>query len=88
MNQLAQNYKVLFISSEEHPASYLFKSKVAQYIDPENQKNIDTIGELAKGKENKFINDLIPHYDIILADSWNKIYEAAKLDFMYKEMIC
>jgi len=81
MNELAKNYKVLFISLEEHPASTLFKSKVAQYIDPENQNNIDTIGELARGHEKQILDDLIPQYDIVLVDSWNKIYEAARLDF-------
>jgi len=81
MNELAKNYKVLFISLEEHPASTLFKSKVAQYIDPENQKNIDTIGELARGQEKQILDDLIPHYDVVLVDSWNKIYEVARLDF-------
>ncbi|MCF6224560.1 MAG: hypothetical protein L3J34_12680 [Flavobacteriaceae bacterium] len=81
MNQLAKNYKVLFISLEEHPASTLFKSKVSQYIDPENQTHIDTIGELARGKEKQILDDLIPQYDVILIDSWNKIYEASKLDF-------
>ncbi len=81
INELAKNYKVLFISLEEHPASTLFKSKVAQYIEPENQNNIDTIGELARGQEKQILDDLIPHYDVVLVDSWNKIYEAARLDF-------
>jgi len=81
MNEMAKNYKVLFISLEEHPASTLFKSKVAQYIDPKNQNNIDTIGELARGQEKQILDDLIPHYDVVLVDSWNKIYEAARLDF-------
>jgi len=81
MNELAKNYKVLFISLEEHPASTLFKSKVAQYIDPENQNNIDTVGELARGQEKQILNDLIPHYDVVFVDSWNKIYEVARLDF-------
>ncbi|RLD81059.1 MAG: hypothetical protein DRJ07_09700, partial [Bacteroidetes bacterium] len=81
MNEMAKNYKVLFISLEEHPASSLFKSKVVQYINPENQNNIDTVGELARGQEKQILDDLIPQYDIILVDSWNKIYEATRLDF-------
>jgi len=81
MNELAKKYKVLFISLEEHPASTLFKAKVAQYINPENQNNIDTIGELARGQEKQILDDLIPQYDVVLVDSWNKIFEAAKLDF-------
>lgn len=81
MNELAKNYKVLFISLEEHPQSTLFKNKVKQYIDPQNLKNIDTIGELAKGKEKQILDSLIPNYDVVLVDSWNKIFEASKLDF-------
>lgn len=81
MNELAKNYKVLFISLEEHPQSTLFKEKVSQYIEPENQNNIDTVGELERGKEKETLDKLIPNYDVILIDSWNKIFEASKLDF-------
>ena len=81
MNELAKNYKVLFISLEEHPQSSLFKDKVKQYIEPQNIKNIDTVGELAKGKEKQILDSLIPNYNVVLVDSWNKIFEASKLDF-------
>ncbi|OBQ52883.1 DUF1738 domain-containing protein [Tamlana sp. s12] len=80
-NEMAKNYKVLFISLEEHPQSTLFQDKVKQYIEPQNMNNIDTVGELDKGKEKQLLDSLIPNYDVILIDSWNKIFEAAKLDF-------
>jgi len=80
-NEMAKNYRVLFVSLEEHPDSSLFKDKVEQYISTENQNNIDAIGELERGKEKQILNELVPQYDIIIVDSWNKIYEAAKLDF-------
>lgn len=80
-NNLARNYKVLFISLEEHPSSSLFNQKVKQYVLPERQQNIDTIGELERGKEKQILDELIPNYDVVIIDSWNKIFEASKLDF-------
>ncbi|WP_158651247.1 zincin-like metallopeptidase domain-containing protein [Pseudotamlana carrageenivorans] len=80
-NELAKKYKVLFISLEEHPQSALFQDKVKQYIEPKNMNNIDAIGDLDRGKEKQLLDSLIPNYDVIIIDSWNKIFEASKLDF-------
>jgi len=81
MNEMARNYKCLFISLEEHPSSTLFQEKVKQYIEPQNQNNVDAIGELPRGKEKKILDQLIPQYDVVFIDSWNKIHEVTKLDF-------
>lgn len=80
MNLLAgQGYKCLFVSLEEHPLSELAQAKKRQYIKPENQKIIDTIGELPNGY--KDLEQLIPHYDIVFIDSWGKVNEIQKIDF-------
>ncbi len=74
LNEFASaGYKCLFVSLEEHPESSLFNEKVAQYINPENEHLIDTIGELPNWY--KDLKKLIPHYDCIFIDSWNKIAE-------------
>ena len=81
INELAKNYKILFISLEEDPASDLVKSKVDQYLDPGVQQNVDIIGSLPRGEEKQILDEFIPQYDVILIDSWNKIYETSGLDF-------
>jgi hypothetical protein len=72
MNHYASlGYKVLFVSLEEHPDSALFKNKRDQYINPQVQDNIDTVGELPNGF--KDFKAMVPDYDIIFVDSWGKL---------------
>ena len=77
-------HKVLFFSLEEHPESRLFVKKVKEYISPKAEKNIYVTGEVPKNWR-----DIIRDYDIILIDSWNKLYkevwekEGRRLDFDY-----
>jgi len=78
INEFSKNYKCLFISAEEHPESALFLQKVEQYIDPANQNNVFAVDETNFEK----IKLLIPDFDIIFFDSWNKIAEKNKgVDF-------
>lgn len=80
MNEFAdKGYQCLFASLEEHPESSLFKEKVKQYIAPKNQKNIFAIGDLENGYES--LAKLIPSFDVIFIDSWNKVAEMSKVDF-------
>jgi len=66
-------YKCLFVSLEEHPLSTLFIEKRDEYINPKNKPLIDSIGELPNWYQD--LAELIPHYDCIFIDSWNKISE-------------
>lgn len=66
-------YKCLIASLEEHPQSTLFLDKVDQYISEKAKSNIGTIGELPDWYNT--LDGLIPHYDVIFVDSWNKIAE-------------
>lgn len=80
MNLFAgQGYKCLFVSLEEHPLSELAQAKKRQYIKHENQKLIDTVGELPNGY--KDLEDLVPNYDVVFIDSWGKVNEIQKIDF-------
>ena len=77
-------HKVLFFSLEEHPESRLFVKKVKEYISPKAEKNIYVTGEVPENWQ-----EIIPDYDVILIDSWNKLYkevlekEGRRLDFDY-----
>ncbi len=77
-------HKVLFFSLEEHPESRLFVKKVKEYISPKAEKNIYVTGEVPENWR-----DIIREYDVILIDSWNKLYkevwekEGRRLDFDY-----
>lgn len=66
-------YRCLFVSLEEHPQSTLFIEKRDEYINPKNKPLIDSIGELPNWYQD--LAELIPHYDCIFIDSWNKIAE-------------
>lgn len=73
-------YNVVFASLEEHPSSKLFTDKAEMYIKPENEQRIDVIGELPATYE-EFIN-VLGNYDLIIVDSWNKVFEEyAGIDF-------
>lgn len=74
LNEFASSgYKCLFVSLEEHPESSLFNKKVNEYINPSNNRLIDTVGELPNWFAD--LKELIPHYDCIFIDSWSKIAE-------------
>ena len=79
INEFAsKGYKVLFVSAEEHPESSLFMDKLDQYIAPANQHNVFAIDSTNYNE----ISDLIPQFDIIFIDSWNKIlYNNKGIDF-------
>lgn len=78
INEFAKNYKVLFISAEEHPQSALFIEKRDMYIDASNQNNVYAVDETNFTK----IKELIPHFSVVFFDSWNKIAEKNKgVDF-------
>ena len=71
MNMYATaGYKVLFLSLEEHPDSALFKDKRDQYLTPQAQQSIDTVGELPNGV--KDFHELVSDYDVFFIDSWGK----------------
>jgi len=70
----------LFASLEEHPQSSLFTSKADQYIKPNNEQLVDTIGDLPETYD-EFLK-LMNQYDVIAVDSWNKVYEKYRgIDF-------
>ena len=75
IKEASKNYKILFISLEEHPKSDLFKNKIKKYIAPENLLNITTKGSLTAGNELEELKKLIPNFDVILIDSWNKVVQ-------------
>lgn len=79
VNEFAGNgYKVLFVSAEEHPESALFRKKLDQYITPQNQNNVYAIDSTNYEE----ISSLIPSFDVIVIDSWNKILQKNKgIDF-------
>lgn len=79
INEFAsKGYKILFVSPEEHPESAIFQEKLDQYIKPENQTNVYAL-DITNYNE---ISRLIPQFDIVLFDSWNKIAEKNKgIDF-------
>ncbi|MDX1349648.1 MAG: zincin-like metallopeptidase domain-containing protein [Putridiphycobacter sp.] len=81
LNEFARNgYKCLFVSLEEHPESDLFQSKVEEYIGDQSRSNIAVVGELPNWYDD--LAKLIPHYDVIAIDSWNKVAEKSKgIDF-------
>jgi len=64
--------KCLFYSLEEHPASKLFKDKVAQYIKPANLGNISVIDEVEDWTQEK---EFIAAHDIVIIDSFQKLPE-------------
>lgn len=69
-NMYGENgYKVLFISLEEQPDSRLFSDKVKEYFSKKALDNIYPIGEINKKK----LDELVPLFDFILIDSWNKL---------------
>ena len=73
-------YRCLFNSLEEHPDSALFKEKRNEYIAPQNQDLIHTVGDLPNGFDS--LKKLIPYYDVIFIDSWSKYAEINRqLDF-------
>ena len=67
-------YKVLFMSLEEHPDSRLFNDKVEQYLSKKAKENFYPIGEIDK----KTLEELLPQFDIIFVDSWNKLVKELK----------
>jgi ParB/RepB/Spo0J family partition protein len=69
----------IFVSLEEHPESKLFTDKANQYIAPNNHHLIDVQGDLPKTYQ-EFLNT-IEQYDVIVVDSWNKVFETFKVDF-------
>ncbi|MGB5941252.1 MAG: zincin-like metallopeptidase domain-containing protein [Leeuwenhoekiella sp.] len=62
--------RCLFISLEEHPESSLAIGKRDRFIEPKNQHNIDTVGDIKTVAE---LYDLVPYYDCIFIDSWQKV---------------
>lgn len=75
-------YKGLFLSLEEHPDSSLILEKQDQYISPQNQNLIDTMGELPNAYEE--LVKLMDLYDVIYIDSWGKLLKKfPKLNFDY-----
>lgn len=75
-------YKGLFLSLEEHPDSELILKKQDQYISPQNEHLIDTMGELPNTYEE--LVKLMDLYDSIYIDSWGKLLKKfPKLNFDY-----
>jgi len=72
-------YSSLFVSLEEHPTSKLFTDKLNEYISPDNEGKIDTMGELPPTYE-EFIA-ILENYDFVAVDSWNKVFETYNVDF-------
>ncbi|EAR15456.1 ArdC family protein [Robiginitalea biformata] len=62
---------ILFVSMEEEPDSHLFTEKRDYYIPTHLHNKVDAIGDLPKGIDT--LKELIPHYGIILVDSWGKV---------------
>ena len=60
----------LFASLEEHLKSALAKEKRDKYLTPEDQQYIDIVSDLDSKEE---FYSLIPDYDIIFIDSWQKL---------------
>lgn len=72
-------HNVFFGSLEEHPTSTLFQNKVAQYISPENISAIQVMADLPPTYQEFF--NIIKQSDVIVIDSWNKVFETYKIDF-------
>lgn len=80
-NEFAKNgYSVLFVSLEEHVRSELFKDKVKQYLVQKAREHFYPISDLENGYNT--LVKLIPQFDVVIVDSWNKVSEQDKnLDF-------
>lgn len=62
--------KCLFASLEEDPDSNLATDKAEKYIEFENRKNVDTVGDFSSYDEFK---NIVQNYDAIFIDSWQKL---------------
>lgn len=81
LNLVASNgYSAVFVSLEEHPESKLFADKASEYIEPRNEPLINVAADLPP-TYNEFI-EMIKDHDVIVVDSWNKVYETYQgIDF-------
>lgn len=67
---------ILFISLEEHPRSGVFTKKRDMYLPKEYHDMVEVVGKLPNPSET--LKELIPHYDIVLIDSWGKVADLDK----------
>ena len=69
------NLKTLFISLEEAKNSSLFQNKVEEYLSDKAKQNFYVIDEI---ESLQALNRLIEQFDVIMVDSWNKLYREIK----------
>jgi hypothetical protein len=67
---------ILFISLEEHPRSGVFTQKRDKYLPKEYHDKVEVVGKLPNPRQT--LSELIPHYDIVLIDSWGKVADLDK----------